>query len=152
MPFTRSLADRVNPVIHGRPMTAKTESQRLRELMAPSLTPAERILAEGRAQTDEMGNRSLVIVTDRRILWRHVGAAWDADRFPLHELSFDSVDRVRERVAHGRSHIEMTSKKRRVVFEFNRPDATAAAAIRQRVHELGIPYKADSDVVPRTKS
>jgi len=123
----------------------KTESQHLRELMTTALAADEQVRAEGRAQTDEIGDRSYVIVTVSRILWRDVAAAWAAARFPVHELLFDSVERVRERYARGRSHIELTSKKGRNVFEFNRPDASAAVAIRRRITELGIPYETVSD-------
>lgn len=122
-----------------------TESQRLHDLLFPLVVSPEAIVAEGRAQTDEMRNRAFLIVTDKRILWRDVGASRMPNHHPLRELRFESVERVRERHDRGRSHIEIVVDGRREVFEFNRSDAAAANAIRHRLAELHKSYEVVKD-------
>jgi uncharacterized RDD family membrane protein YckC len=119
----------------------KTESQRLHELMIPVVDDAETVRAEGRFHPDHTGNRSYIIITDRRILWRHVGAVWSETDFPLHQLEFQDVNEVRETSTGNRSFFEIRlGQPQARVFGFSRPDAAAAVALRERVLELGIPY------------
>jgi len=115
----------------------KTESQLMRESMQLALAAGETMVAESRARINETGDRVLVIVTESRILWRGVAAIHNASAFPLQEISFASIIRAREWRSHGRAHIELTADVgRRVVFEFNRPDASAALAVRDRIDPL----------------
>jgi hypothetical protein len=121
-------------------------SQKLHDLMAPALGSDEELRAEGTARHDETGNVAFVMITDRRILWRLFNASYSPDRFPLHELSIGDVSHVYERFEGPRCFLELVGNgEREVIFEFNRSDAKAAAALRQLVHERGIPHEEVED-------
>jgi hypothetical protein len=130
----------------------ETESQRLRKLIIPALEDTETVRAEGRFHPDFTGNRSYIVITDRRILWRHVGAAWSEKDFPLKQLEFQHVREVRETstgnrcyfaVAYDRPQASVLGfarphKAAAIVFGFSRPNTAAANALRERMRELGM--------------
>ena len=114
-------------------------SAEIRPFVVEAVASHETILAEGRCNAwlsanfgPFVNNPVYIVVTNSRVLCRHLGASRDPVAFPLKELARADIESAEESRNKGRAVFKIyTRDGKDLAFDFSRPQTKVAIALRE---------------------